>query len=173
MQTILFIPTQGPHLSRAGPREQFDWRVQCRKAAEMQKATPGSLIFVPSAFQQTGSRAEIDFYGEQLRAEGVPEKALLLSKRGFDTVEQCELALALLNQEQARLIAISCHVQSRRVRSLLKGHAVEHVVVHGIPSRWLQFTNCVLGFGFPVLDWLGLREWWKRRVARRRLQGKQ
>ncbi len=173
MKTILFLPTQGPHLTRRGQEEQFDWRAQCRLAAENQRATPDSVVFVPTAFQQEGARSELEFFGDQLRAEGVTEDALLLSKQGFETVEQCELALALAENERARLIAITCHVQFKRVGYLLRGRDVEHVVAYGTPNRWLQFTNRVLGIVFPVLDWLGLREWWKRRVAMRRSQGKQ
>lgn len=173
MKTILFLPTQGPHMSRSGCADQFDWRVQCRMAAELQKGTADSVVFVPSAFQQAGARSEIDFYGEQLRAAGVAEYALLLTRQGWDTVEQCELALALAKLERARLIAISCNVHFKRVRYLLKGHAVEHVIAHGTPNRSLHFTHLALGIVFPVFDRLGLREWWKRWVARRRSRGKQ
>ena len=173
MKAILFLPTQGPHLPRTGAAEQFDWRAQCRLAAALQKALADSIIYVPSAFQQAGTRSELEFYGEQLRNEGVPHEAIQLDRQGYETVEQCELAIALAEKESARLIVISCHVHFGRVRYLLKGHPVEHVIAHGTPSPWLHFTHLVLGLGFPVLDKLGLRDWWKHRVTRRRLQGKQ
>ncbi len=102
----------------------------------------------------------------------MPE-ALLLELKGFDTVEQCELALALVEKEQARLITISCYVHFKRVRYLLRGHPVEHVISYGTPNTWLRFTHQVLGLAFPVLDQFRLRGWWKRRVVGRRLQGKQ
>ena len=173
MKTILFLPTQGPHLDRAGPSEQFDWRSQCRLAASLQRALPDSIIYVPSAFQQSGAKSEIDYYGEQLRDEGVPTDSQRLERCGLDTVEQCDLALALAKVENARLLVISCYVHFKRVRYLMKGHTVQHVIAYGTPSRWLQFTHLVLGVLFPVIDFLGLRSRWKQWVNRRRLQGKQ
>ena len=157
MKTILFLPTQGPHMDRAGPSECFDWRAQCRVASALQKALPDAIIYVPSAFQQSGAKAEIDYYGEQLREEGVPTDSLKLEHCGLDTVEQCDLALALAKTENAQLLVISCYVHFKRVRYLMKGHAVEHVIAYGTPSRWLQFTHLVLGVLFPVIDFFGLR----------------
>lgn len=173
MKTLLFLPTQGPHLPRSGQAEKYDWRVQCRVAAGLLGEMPEAAVYVPSAFQQAGSPSELEFYGAQLRDEGVPPEALLLDPRGLDTIEQCELAAALAQNEGARLVAISCAVHLRRVRYLLRGHAVEHVVAHGTPSRWLQFTHIVLGAAFPVIDALGLRGWWRQRVRERRLSGRQ
>jgi len=173
VKTILFLPTQGPHLPRSGPAEKFDWREQCRLAARLRKEMPGATVYVPSAFQQAGAPSELAFYGAQLRAEGVPEEALVLDPRGLDTVEQCELALALAHGVNARLVAVSCAVHVARVRWLLRGHQVQHVIARGTPSRWLQFTHVVLAIAFPFLDVLGLRGWWKRRVSRRRLAGRQ
>lgn len=173
MKTILFLPTQGPHMPRSGPAEEFDWRVQCRLAAKLQKERSDSVVYVPSAFQQAGARSELEFYGDELREDGVPPDAILLDPRGLDTVEQCDLALALAEKEQASLIAISCHVHVQRVRYLLRGHPVENVIARGTPSQWLRFTHLVLGIAFPVLDKLGLRDWWKQFVTRRRLKGKQ
>lgn len=173
MKTLIFLPTQGPHLPRTGPAEAFDWREQCRLAALVWRADPHSMIFVPSAFQQTGAPSELDFYGDQLRREGVSERSLILHARGLDTVEQCELALARAASERGSLIAITCAAQSLRVRYLLRGHRVLHVTAHGTPSRWLQFTNLVLAIAFPIIDQLGLREWWKQRLTQRRVLGKQ
>ncbi len=173
MKTILFLPTQGPHLPRPGPSEQYDWLVQCRMAASLQRGLPGSVVYVPSAFHQAGSRSELDFYGEELRGEGVSEDALLLEPHGFETVEQCERALALARSKDARLLVITCYVHFPRVRYLLRGHAVEHCIAWGTPSAWLRFTHQVLGIGFRVIDALGLREPWKRLVGRRRLSGRQ
>lgn len=173
MKTLIFLPTQGPHLPRSGPADHFDWREQCRVAARLQKNMPDAVVYVPSAFQQADSPSELDFYGAQLRADGVSADALLLDPHGLDTIEQCDLALALAAKQNARLIAVSCAVHERRVRHLLRGQDVEHVIARGTPSRWLQFTHIVLGFVFPVIDALGLRDWWKRRVVRRRLAGKQ
>jgi hypothetical protein len=173
MRTIIFLPTQGPHLWRSGPADQSDWRAQCRLAAVLQRGIPHSVVYVPSAFQQAGSPSELELYKEQLRAEQVPPEGMLLDPQGLDTVGQCELALAFAGKEQARLIALSCYVHFRRVRYLLKGHPVEHVVACGEPNRGLRLTHLVLGVVFPVLDRIGLRNWWKIRVSRRRLQGRQ
>jgi hypothetical protein len=173
MQTLIFLPTQGPHLPRTGPEALFDWRAQCRLAAKLQAERPEACIYVPSAFQQEGARSELEFYGEQLRAEGVPEEGMQLDARGLDTVEQCELALAAAASASARLIAVTGSTQARRVRYLTRGHEVEHFTVRGTTNRGLWFTHSVLGFVFPVLDHLGLREQWKAFVARRRLQGRQ
>ncbi len=142
-------------------------------AAELQLSTPASIIFVPSAFEEKGARAEIDLYKERLLAEGASEDAILLVSQGLDTVEQCELALSLAEEEAAKLVAITCHVQFKRVRYMLDKPGVEHVIAHGTPNLWLRFTSLILTYAFPVLDRLGLRETWKRRVANRRSQGKQ
>ena len=107
MKAILFLPTQGPHLPRAGPEEKYDWRVQCRTAAALQHEIPDSIIYVPSAFQQTGARSELEFYGAQLRTDGVSQESMLLDPHGLETVEQCELALALSEKNRARLIRAS------------------------------------------------------------------
>ena len=173
MQTLIFLPTQGPHLDRPGSVEQFDWRVQCRLAADLQRTTPESIIYVPSAFRQAGTKSEIEFYRGQLLEEGVPEASLRLEPRGLETVEQCELALAVANREQSSLAVVVCEVQARRVRHLMKGHEVKFIIARGTPNQWLQFTNLILGVLFPVVDALGLRGWWKQRIAGRRLQGKQ
>lgn len=142
-------------------------------AAASFNANPDAVVYVPSAFQQAGARSELELYGDQLCAEGVPVDSMVLDRRGFDTVEQCELALALAAKEHARLMAISCDVHSTRVRYLLRGSSVEHLIAIGTPNRWLRFTHRVLSVTFPVLDHLGLRGWWKGRVARRRMKGKQ
>lgn len=173
MKAIVFLPTQGPHLPRKGPAEAFDWRAQCRVAAALQRGLDGSVIYVPSGFQQAGSPSELEFYGGALREAGVPDEALMLEPRGLDTIEQCDLATALAQSENARLVVVSCRVHFRRVRYLLKDHEVEHVIVDGVPSRWLQFTHIVLGVMFPVLDALGLRAQWRRYVNRRREKGRQ
>lgn len=173
MKTLIFLPTQGPHLPRCGPAEKFDWREQCRIAARLQSEQPDAVVYVPSAFQQAGSPSELEFYGDELRTLGVPADTLLLDPHGLDTIEQCDLAIALAAKDRAKLIAVSCAVHERRVRYLLRGDDVELVIAHGTPSRWLQFTQIVLGIAFPIIDALGLREWWKRRVTQRRLAGKQ
>lgn len=160
-------------MPRRGPAEAYDWRVQCRLAAALHRSEPDVMVYVPSAFQQEGAPAEVEFYGDLLRAEGVPDSALRLEKRGLETVEQCELATSLAAEEGARLVVISCYVHFPRVRYLLNGHAVEHVVAWGTPSRWLSFTHSVLRWAFPVIDQLGLRQAWKDRVAQRRREGKQ
>ena len=153
--------------------DQFDWRVQCRLAAAWQRSHPDSLIYVPSAFQQAGAPSELEYYGDRLRAEGVPGDLLRLDPRGYETVEQCELALALARSEQAKLVAVVCQVQARRVRHLLQEQAVEPIIARGKPNRWLQFTHLVLARVFPVVDHLGMREAWKQQIARRRVQGRQ
>ncbi len=173
MQTLIFLPTQGPHLPRSGPADQADWRVQCRMAAERLRSLEDAVIYVPSAFQMTGKPHELDYYAGELRALGVAESALRLDPRGLDTVEQCELALDAARGGKAKLIAITCSTQSPRVRWLLRGHDVMHVTARGRANRWLRFSNGVLALVFPVLDVLGLREWWKARVARRRQAGLQ
>ncbi len=173
MQTLIFLPTQGPHLGRSGPAEQFDWRVQCRLAAALQKTMQNSVIYVPSAFQQTGTKSEIEFYGKQLLADGVPLEALHMDRRGLETVEQCELALALAKLEGAHLVAIVCDVQAMRVRYLLRGHDAEFIGATGTPNKFLRFTNLILGILFPLVHVLGLRGRWKQQVARRRMLGKQ
>ncbi len=173
MKTLIFLPTQGPHLPRSGPADQFDWHVQCRLAASLQRNTEDSVIYVPSAFHQTGSPSELDYYGAELRSLGVPESALILASHGLDTVEQCELATALATETGAQLIAVTCHVQRHRIRYLLRHTTVQHIIARGTPSRWLHFTHLVLTLAFPVLDLLGLRPWWKARLHHRRLAGKQ
>ncbi len=160
-------------MPRKGPPEAFDWRVQCRVAAALQRGLAESIVYVPSGFRQAGSPSELEYYGDELRAAGATEAALRLEPDGLDTTEQCDLAVALARRENAALLVVSCRVHFRRVRYLLKDHAVEHVIVDGIPSRWLQFTHIVLAMAFPVLDALGLRRAWMKFVARRRQKGKQ
>lgn len=130
-----------------------------------------AVIYVPSAFQMAGSRSELEFYGEQLQAEGAT--ALRLEACGLDTVEQCERAEVLAREEQAQLVVVTCHVQLSRVRYLLPGPGVTHCIAFGTPSPQLRFSNRILALAFTVLDKLGLRGWWKSFVARRRLQGRQ
>jgi hypothetical protein len=173
MKHLIFLPTQGPHLPRSGAAGLFDWHVQCRLAAQLQREREDAVIFVPSAFQQTGSASELEFYGERLRAEGVPGAALRLEPRGLETIGQCELALDLAQRENARLIAVTCAVQLARVRYLLSGHQVEHIVAHGTPSASLRLTNAILAIAFPIIDHLGMRRAWIRWTARRRLSGRQ
>lgn len=173
MKTVVFLPTQGPHLPRKGPPEDYDWRVQCRLAAGLLRDHPDVVVYVPSAFQQQGAGSEIEYYSAQLLKDGVPADALLMDKRGLETVEQCELALELAGSLQARLIAVSCAVQARRVKYLLRRHHVEHVIANGTPNPWLRFTHAVLAFLFPVIDAAGGRGWWKRMVEGRRQKGRQ
>ena len=140
-------------------------------AAEVQRACPDSVIYVPSAFGQTGSKSEYDFYKEELGKNGVPSDALFMDRHGYETVEQCELALTLAKKENAALTVISTYVHFRRIRYLFRERRVEHYIAYGTPNRWLQFTHIVLAAGFPLIDALGLREWWKQRIIRRRLKG--
>lgn len=171
MKTLIFIATQGPHCSRNGREELFDWRISCKMAAEIQRARPGSVIYVPSAFGQAGSTSEYDFYKKELEKNGVPKDALFMDRHGHETVEQCELALALAEKENAELTVISTFVHFRRIRYLFRDRDVEHYIAYGTPNRWLQFTHIILTVGFPLIDALGLREWWKNRIIRRRLKG--
>lgn len=173
MTHLIFLPTQGPHMPRPRAEEDFDWRQQCRLAAVLQRERSDAVIYVPSAFRQSGAPSELEFYGERLRAEGVPETAMRLEARGLETVEQCELAIDLAQREHARLTAVTCRVQLARVKYLLRHHDVEHIVAHGTPNAWLRVSNAILAIVFPIIDQLGLRASWKRWTARRRLEGKQ
>lgn len=173
MKVIYFLPTQGPHLPRKGPPEHHDWRMQCWIAATLQRGTPGSIIYVPSAFRQTGSLPEIELYGERLRTEGVAPEEMRLEAKGFETAAQCALADALAKEMQARLVAISCHVHFPRVRYLMKNMNARHVTARGTPNRCLHFSHLVLRPLFPLVDALGLRQQWISWVEKRRQAGMQ
>lgn len=173
MPEILFLPTEGPHLPRTGPEEDFDWRVQCRMAAQWLRAHPDGLVYVPSAFRQAGQPSELDFYRDRLGAEGVPDSSMLLDPSGWETIEQCDLALALAADRRARLTVLTCASHAKRVRYLMRGRDVEHLVAPGTASPSLRRAHVVLGVLFPLLDKAGLRGWWMRWLRHRRLQGTQ
>ncbi len=163
--------TQGPHCKRDGLPEDFDWTIECEMAAAYQKATPNSVIYVASAFQQTGSLSELDFYAKAFGERGIPNEALVLDPRGFETVVQCERAVEFAKKESARLVIFCTYFHFLRVLYLCRGNRAKYCVVWGTPGKGLTRMHLVFTVLFPCIDLLGFRRPYLAWVERRRLKG--
>lgn len=179
MKTIIFVPTKGPHRSRTGPEKLSDWRVQCRKAAVLQDELPDAVVYVPTAVSITGYPTEYEYYKEELRKNGLRDwltingnPKLIMEKRGQETIEQCELAFALAEREDVRLVVLSTPTHFLRLLYLCRGKGVTHKIAWGIPNPIEAITDTILAILFPVLDFLGLGERFQQWAIRRREKGK-
>jgi len=55
---------------------------------------------------------------------------------------------------------------------LCRGKGVKHKVVFGIPRPFEIFYDITLAITFPIIDLLGKREWFLKKVTARRESGK-
>lgn len=179
MKTLIFVPTKGPHRFRFGPQHWHDWVAQCRKAAELQRELPDSVVFVPSAVHITGFPSEYEYYRDEMQRNGLRDwltingnPKLIMEKQGQETIEQCGLAFALAQKKSAKLIALSTFPHVLRLLYLCRGKGVTHKIAWGIPNPLEAVTDTILAVVFPILDFCGLGERFQAWVIRHRESGK-
>lgn len=182
MQTLIVVLTKGPHRPRRGPKERHDWKVQCRKAAELQRQLPEAVVYVPSAVHITGYSPELEYYRAAFAENGLTEsiqlisgrRALILEPIGQETAGQIERGYQFADTLGAKLVVISTLLHFPRVLYLCKGLHATHCIAAGIPNLREAVTDLALAVIFPILDMLipGFRGWFKASVTRRRKSGK-
>ena len=173
---VALLPlTKSPHeRGRVGPRERQDWYVGLVEAARRAHDDPKAQILVISAFQAKDSRSEVDLYVEVLHELGISDEQIVVIPQAMETVEQLHIADAYAREHGMELVVISSKLHSPRVRKICKydGIVATHYRTAGIPRPWGAVTDIGLTVLFPALVRLGLRDWFARRLAKRRASGK-
>ena len=169
MKYIFPLPKSPWPEGRVGPREQQDWYRAAIKAGRMQASAPDSKILLVSATKVEGTKGDLFYYGE-LFDRSAPHVVSI--EAGLETVTQLGAAEWAAKKAEAKLVVISTWLHYPRVRWLCRGKNFEHHWVFGIPRLKEVKNDVLLIFLFPLIDILGLRAWFLRRVLERREGGK-
>ena len=180
MKILIVVLTKSPHRFRFGPTGWWDWKVQCRKAAILQKKFPSAVVFVSSAVHIAGYLPELDYYRLELARNGLyegtvnrdGEKVLLLERRGQETIEQLECAFALAAEHRVRIIVSLTVTHFLRALYLCRKKNVRYSIAIGIPSFREAISDILLSILFPFVDFFGFRQRFQERVICRRESGK-
>lgn len=168
---ILLPLTKGPCAKgRVGPREWQDWYRGLVMTRKLLSRYPNSLVLILSNLQVEGERHEADIYCEAAIELGIPHFVAI--HETYETMGQLEYALEMAKEEGHTLVVISTWLHFPRVWWLCRGHEVKHHVAWGIPRPSLALADIILTFAMPVIDLLGRREWFKKRLEKRRTSGK-
>jgi len=183
MKPLLIVPvTKGPHpTGRIGPQHLQDWwrgLVIARRLLNLARKEREVMIYIVSDVQVAGEDHEVDLYIEALLSMG-DYKTMELScvRKCQETICQINHVLEYAERNNAEVIFVSTWLHYPRVRWLTwRANASMnvkcwHKVVFGIPRPKEALTDFVLIFLFPVIDLMGKREWFLRKIERRRLSG--
>jgi hypothetical protein len=169
---ILLIPlTKWPKdKGRYGPLRFQDWYRGCAEAVRL--AGPGDTILVVSDLT-IGGESEARIYVSTLKALDTTKTINIeVVPLGFETVGQLEVASDIAVERQKKLLVISTFLHAPRVWWLTrKEKNIEHRIVFGIPRPREAVTDLVLDILFPLIDSLGFRERFLKRVRERRQSG--
>lgn len=165
--------TKSPHSKgRLGPIKWQDWYRGLIKTQKLASANPQAKILVLSAVHIEGEKTEALIYQLALEQMSFPAKQLIVIEKGYETIEQVEVAKQYANQNKAELLVISTFLHYPRVRWLFRGYRARHFIVFGLPRPREILTDIVLNLIFPIIDLIGLRQWFKNQVITRRKKGK-
>lgn len=162
-----------PSTGRVGHADHQDWRATCKKAVNLLKQNPNSKIMVASDFKFKGL-AEVNLYEKILRGMGVRKEDIIIISEGYETISQLMVAFKKATELQKQLIVISTFLHFPRVWWLTRGKKknVKHKVVFGIPRPKEAVVDVILAILFPIIDLMGLREWFQDVTTKRRMGGK-
>ena len=157
---------------RIGPIEKQDFFVSIKRAKTLHARHPDSKILVLSNVQVGGCEHEVDCSLRALCMLDVPGGDILVLRKGCETIEQLEIARDIAKKEGAKLVVVSTWLHYLRVRWLARGMGAEHHITYGRPRLREALTDIALIPGMIFIDLLGRREWFKKKVEKRRLSGK-
>lgn len=172
----------GPWLSRRiGPLEWQDWWRSIGKMARIirVKCIPDNDVLLIGAFQATDNAAEVDIYQEVFRHRlGRPVFLPRVFRRGLETTVQVDIAFGVALQEGKGIVFLATWLHYLRVLWIIRRHPDSRTVpwelygAFGIPRPKEAITDVFLTVGYPVLDLLGLKQWFVDLTDVRRAQGK-
>lgn len=149
-----------------------DWYRGLKKAVELSKQIHNSRILLLSGFQKEGEESEVDIYLSALKKMGFDESRILVVREGRETIEQVERAVDIAEEKKANLITVSTFLHAPRVAWLLRNKHIEQHAAFGIPRPREALTDIVLMGLFPLLDTVGFRFLFQRKLVERRTDGK-
>jgi len=178
--TYIVPVTKSPHQTgRIGPRRFQDWYRGAVKAREYLGKYHPARILVLSDVHVNGEKHEADLYHKALTDAGVEEHGIEVIKEEQETIGQIDRLYKIAEEENAKLVIISTFLHYLRVAWLVwrkrtyRSGLVEvtHRAAFGIPRPREVITDVILWFVFPVIDLLGGRLWFQRKVSGRRVSG--
>jgi hypothetical protein len=174
MKYIIWPVAKNPATGRIGPKKFQDWYRGCVKAVKIEKkllANGDSVkIAVVSAVHIKDKPAEADFIFSALEELGA--KNIHIDLKSYETIGELEAVQEIAIKENAELIIISTFGHYLRVRWLARKISAKHFVAFGIPRPKELITDIILTFLFPIIDLLGKRDWFRKKVESRRENGK-
>ena len=166
--SVVVIPKSPWSQGRIGPRELQDWYRGCILAAKIVNSAPNYHVVVASGFKN-GEYIETEFY-HKILCEMVSKEKIYTISYGVETISQLD---AFFSQRyDGKIIVISTFLHFPRVWWLCRGKGVKHKVVFGIPRPKEMIADIILTFVFPIIDILGMRQWFLKKVSARRESGK-
>ena len=165
---ICLLPESPWSKGRIGPEKWQDWYRGCLLAAKITNGTKNCFIIMPSGFKKD-EYVETEFY-HKILCDMVPEEKIKTIFQGSETISQLD---AFFNQKyDGKIIIVSTFLHFSRVWWLCRGKGVKHKVVFGIPRPKEMIADIILTFVFPIIDILGMRQWFLKKVSARRESGK-
>lgn len=173
MDNYLIVPiTKSPHSKgRIGPVKMQDWYRGLAKAVLLQRKFVGSKILILSNVHIRGEEHEADIYTRALYDFGVKEENLLVIKDCYETIGQIDVIKQVAKEANYKLIFVSTWLHFGRVWWLTRGMKIKHYIAFGIPRPRESLTDIILTFMFPIIDILGKKEWFRKKVIIHREQG--
>jgi hypothetical protein len=169
---VPLVKSPRPRKGRIGPDDKQDWYACCELAARLSRSLPDSSIAVISSYQAHGEKPDAEVYEQTLVSLGVSCERLYLIQKGSETTGQIEQAEKLAKEKDAEILFVSTLLHSPRVWWLTRKKAVyRRIAPNGRPRPWEALTDIVLIFLFPVLDFIGMRQWFLDKTELRRASG--
>ncbi len=168
---IALIPKSPWRKGRIGPAARQDWVSACDDAAKLAKQMPDAKIIVADAYVERGERPDLELYQAALEEAGVPKNQQHLTSEGMETIGHIEALNRIARAEDVDLLIVSTFLHYPRVRWICRGQGHQHRAAWGIPRPKEALTDLVLTILFPLLDRLGLRQQFLKRVTKRRESG--
>lgn len=170
---VIYPVSKSPYpTGRVGAVEKQDWYRGLVKARELSQRLPNSRILIVSATRILGEKSDVWMYLAGLQSLNVAGDQKVVLDLGHETVGQIEAAVAYASQVGGKLVVVSTFLHYPRVRWICRGITAEHHIVFGIPRPREVLTDLALMVLFPVIDILGGRDWFVRKVRARRERGR-
>jgi len=172
MKYLLPLTKNPDPKGRFGPKEKQDWYVSLVKTQQIFRELDSAKILIISDVVSNDVN-EADTYVSTLKDLGIKNEEIVVIRENYETIGQIETAKKFAQEKNDELVVVSTFLHSLRARYLFRGYKpIKHFSVFGIPRPREIFTDIVLTFGLPLLDFLGLRNWFKRKIDQRRSGGK-
>lgn len=173
METIIGIVSKSPHpQGRIGPLRYQDWYRQCIDVVKLNKEIPNSQLLITSNLQVKGAKREEDYYSEIINSFG---RELITLNKGVETTEQLQVFKEYMLNRDAVLIISVTSIHFFRVfwiAKRIKLNVYKYKITFGIPRPKELITDIILSFLYPIIDILGLNDFFINNVVKRRNSGK-